>query len=466
MTNTSAKNVFATLALTVLFALCVGAFANIALADDNGGYGGFGYPDYGSADLYPTDYGSADLYPADYGSADLYPTDYGSADLYPTDYGSADLYPVDYGSVDSYPTSYDTYATSLYSYTPASYAYATPYNPTYYSTPSYGYSTTPTYSYTSGGAYPVYTSAPSRPTTVGGGSNTNVSNYNACQGNSCNTSVTNNKYVDNSINGSFNNYNSGNTTISSSGNTSVTTLKTIDYPTYPVQYTYQQPYFYNNNYNYGNTYPTCTIVATPSSVAAGQAVTLYWSSSNAWTAYLFGGSVNTSGSTTVYPTQTTTYQLTVYSNQGLVGHCQTTAYIGSNYIYVPPVTPYVSLTQIPYTGFDFGTIGNSIYWMSLLAFAIAASYLALYYRGGFGSVIGAMVAPYKRTRASAVIPTPAIFAKESASATRATARMGSLANLPVRETVAASAPHSAIKDSMQVVRSSDGAAPRIVITRS
>ena len=44
--------------------------------------------------------------------------------------------------------------------------------------------------------------------------------------------------------------------------------------------------------------------------------------------------------------------------------------------------PNVSLRQIPYTGFDFGPVGDAIYWAALLAFAIAASYLLIYYRSG------------------------------------------------------------------------------------
>ena len=43
--------------------------------------------------------------------------------------------------------------------------------------------------------------------------------------------------------------------------------------------------------------------------------------------------------------------------------------------------PQVALTQIPYTGFDFGSFGDSIYFAVLAAFGIAAAYLLAYYTG-------------------------------------------------------------------------------------
>jgi hypothetical protein len=54
--------------------------------------------------------------------------------------------------------------------------------------------------------------------------------------------------------------------------------------------------------------------------------------------------------------------------------------------YVAPVAyantyPQVSLTQIPYTGFDFGSFGDSIYFAALAAFGVAAAYLLAYYAG-------------------------------------------------------------------------------------
>jgi len=64
--------------------------------------------------------------------------------------------------------------------------------------------------------------------------------------------------------------------------------------------------------------------------------------------------------------------------------------------YIPPVaynvptppTPNVSLSQIPYTGFDFGPLGDSLYWLALVAFALSAAYLLLYYQGGVYAYLG------------------------------------------------------------------------------
>lgn len=60
--------------------------------------------------------------------------------------------------------------------------------------------------------------------------------------------------------------------------------------------------------------------------------------------------------------------------------------------YVPPVVranpQYVALSQIPYTGFDLGPVGNTIYWMSLMSIAAAGAYLLVYFKGGALSFAG------------------------------------------------------------------------------
>lgn len=154
---------------------------------------------------------------------------------------------------------------------------------------------------------------------------------------------------------------------------------------HPVQYTFGAPSCtisssnYNNyGYNYNGYYNN-------------QPMTLTWSSSNGTSAYISPnvGTVNPNGSTTVYPNGYTTYTMTVYGSGG-TATCQTTAnysyvaptYVAPTYVapavYTAPVAPYVALSQIPYTGFDYGPVGNAIYWMSLLAFAVAAGYLLVY----------------------------------------------------------------------------------------
>ena len=44
-------------------------------------------------------------------------------------------------------------------------------------------------------------------------------------------------------------------------------------------------------------------------------------------------------------------------------------------------TPHV-ISSITNTGFDFGPIGNSVYWIGLVLFAAGLSYILLYYKGG------------------------------------------------------------------------------------
>lgn len=116
------------------------------------------------------------------------------------------------------------------------------------------------------------------------------------------------------------------------------------YPTYPIVYSNNQPSYvntytgYNNGYNYGYNYNT----------------------------------------------QPTSYQYGNYNNYN-------TGYNGYNYNnYVAPVTynypryqpatyaSAVTLTQIPYTGFD----GDLAYWASIVALALSAALLLMYYQGG------------------------------------------------------------------------------------
>ncbi len=49
----------------------------------------------------------------------------------------------------------------------------------------------------------------------------------------------------------------------------------------------------------------------------------------------------------------------------------------------------VTLKQIPYTGIDFGIVGDVMYWLGLIAFALASAYLILYYNGGLRTLIRA-----------------------------------------------------------------------------
>ena len=53
--------------------------------------------------------------------------------------------------------------------------------------------------------------------------------------------------------------------------------------------------------------------------------------------------------------------------------------------------PKVRLTQIPYTGFDFGPVGNTVYWLGLILFALSASYLLIYSQSRFFGSIATII---------------------------------------------------------------------------
>lgn len=138
----------------------------------------------------------------------------------------------------------------------------------------------------------------------------------------------------------------------------------------------------------------------------GSGVILRWNTTEASSAYLSGvGAVSAYGQYTVYPTYNTTYTLTVYGYSGKTNSCEIEIDHGYGYgPYYPGYTypqypqyqqypqnyfggysyanPYLSLTQIPYTGFDFGTVGSAVYFLALALFAISGAYLLAYYQGG------------------------------------------------------------------------------------
>lgn len=168
----------------------------------------------------------------------------------------------------------------------------------------------------------------------------------------------------------------------------------------PVAYGYNQ---YQQQYQYGAyTIPvSCTITTNSSVIDNGQAGYLSWTSYGATTAVLSDGigNVAANGSLAVRPASSRTYVLTVYGSQGQAQQCSTTltvsglpvyANTGSVYgnqtitgynTYVTGYTqPQVTLSQIPYTGFDFGTTGDAVMWLSIMSLATSAAYLLYYYR--------------------------------------------------------------------------------------
>ena len=133
--------------------------------------------------------------------------------------------------------------------------------------------------------------------------------------------------------------------------------------------------------------------------------------------------------------------------------CQTTSYN-----YVAPA-PYVSLSQIPYTGFDFGPLGNALYWLSLLSFAVAGGYLLVYYKGGAMTIATVLAA---RKSVASVASAPAKIVE-------ATAKKIDAVIQPVLspiQNVSVAGNRFATTDAMVLTHSKDGSAPRIVISRN
>lgn len=306
---------------------------------------------------------------------------------------------------------------------------------------SYGYSY----------AQPMTFYAPSyRPTPTHTATASNT--YNNCVNNSCN-----NTYIDNSINNSL--INSG-TIQNSAIATGIDNVATI-YPIqaapvqYPVQYTYSQPSCtITINYNTNNAY----------GVYSNQLATLTWSATNATYGYISPtvGTVSNYGSMTVYPTSGQVYSMTVYGQGGGTATCRTQTYYAPVLPVAPtPVnpTPYVSLSQIPYTGFDFGTLGNALYWLSLVAFAGALAYLVLYFQGGALAVIGT-----RGNRVQAEMPRITVSKAPAFVAPSAPAVVEKKEEAVVSPIQFATA--KAAEDKMEVKFSKGGEMPRIVISRN
>ncbi len=439
MTNASVKNqiVSSSLVAVLSVAMSFGAFASIVHAQE-ADFGGDGCILCGDATYnseYVPSYDSEYVPSYDSEYVPSYDSEY--VPSYDSEYTpSYDSAINDYGYNDyGYDSGYSDYGYGNYGYS----SYSTP---SYVSSlpvfNSYGYSI-PSIS------KPISVTAPSTPVVITQPSqNTNITNTNV------NTNVNTN--INNSINNSFN------TTPNVATVAAVTPVVTTPVQ-YPVQYVYQQPIVYQTpTYIPTQSYiPTpapvllgCSITASPSSIQNGQPTYLSWTSTGATSAWLSDsiGVVAPSGTLIARPAVSTTYTLTV-TGFGGTRTCST------------PVTvtgTTVSLTQIPYTGFDFGTVGNAIYWAALALFALAGGYLVVYYRGGAASFAG-NIASRSNVVSSSFVAAPMKFAKKEVAETPSRSS-SAFEYLPV----ASSAPKA--QDAMKLVRSIDGSQPRIVIARN
>ena len=151
--------------------------------------------------------------------------------------------------------------------------------------------------------------------------------------------------------------------------------------------------------------PVCLLTASPTAINSGDAVTLSYSGTNISTVVIDNGvgtTTSTSGTATVHPTSNTTYTGTFTATNGQILTCTAGVTIntggggggggssgggggGSRSPKVtldvfpqPQVLGAISLSQIPYTGLELGTIGTIIYWTMLVLWSAAAAYLLLF----------------------------------------------------------------------------------------
>src|SRR3989344_5350785 len=374
MTNASIKNMFAALSmLAVSLAFSMGAFAIVAHAqEDNIGYfelgGGTYVPDY--VNTYVPDY--TNTYAPDY--TNTYWPDY--TNTYTPDY--TNTYWPDY--TNTYTPDYtNTYWPDYTNtYTPD---YTNTYWPDYTNTytPDYTNTYIPDYqnliagcdcysqivdgvvyrnfdtSYSPSYSIPSYTSPRPQSYSFAAPSPYYAPSYPAPQQQQQQQQQQQSSTPINIVN--TNNNNNVNNNVNT--NTVSVVVPVSQTPvTYPIQYVCPQPTpvcptcttgIYPNCI-----YPTpvsnlyCTITASPTSITNGQASYLTWSSSGATSAWISDGigSVAVNGSLTVRPNTSKTYTLTV-TGLGGTRTCST---------YVTVSGSYVSLSQIPYTGFDFGPL--------------------------------------------------------------------------------------------------------------
>ena len=127
---------------------------------------------------------------------------------------------------------------------------------------------------------------------------------------------------------------------------------------------------------------SCTLSANPLSIRNGEASYLTWTSQgNVTSAWLSDGlgNVAPNGSLSVRPESSRNYTLTVIGANGTQS-CNAYVTVSGSYY------PSLSLTQIPYTGFDMEPIGNVFYFAALALFAFAAGYLVIFYLPNISSL--------------------------------------------------------------------------------
>lgn len=154
----------------------------------------------------------------------------------------------------------------------------------------------------------------------------------------------------------------------------------------------------------GNEGKCVLLSADKTSINPGEEVVLTWQTQDSSSATLNGETVAANGTKTVNPTSNTTYHLsvpddtdnvkctveiTVSSTPGCTSNCGGGGGGGGHHggggsnkprVSLASAQPLASvyLSQIPYTGLDLGPIGTALYWLTLVAWSLAAAYLILF----------------------------------------------------------------------------------------
>ena len=297
-------------------------------------------------------------------------TDFGSSYIAPNDYGSSYIAPNDYGSSYIAPSYSSPYlqSGSYYSTPYASSAYSSNFAPQRASTfAPYSNSTFSPYSNVvrDNGNSCTFRGSCSTTTSVHDNNNT-IDSYNSCvQPGSCSTTT----------------HDSHNTTISSP-----TTIVSNNPPASQTQIIYNNPAPQPIRYTYTSptpapyvVAPTCVINVTQNSY--GQTSLLTWSSTNAISGYIQNvGSVAPAGSTVVQPVQGGRYSATFTSQNGQTISCSAIATTHITYNTPRSAVPYVTLSQVPYTGLELGPFGLVMYWSFLILACLLMAYFIVVQR--------------------------------------------------------------------------------------
>lgn len=141
--------------------------------------------------------------------------------------------------------------------------------------------------------------------------------------------------------------------------------------------------------------------------------------------------------------------------------------------YIPHAS-YVALSQIPYTGFDSGPIGNAVYWISIMLVAFSGAYLVVYYRGGAFSLATEMLSSRRNSNNVSAEPVAEEVAEPIQNSALSALPVGSfgkfdLAGFSPEENPMFASPKSATSTrgtADQMNHDFSGSTPRIVINRA